>query len=137
MIVAGIEPKAEMVHWWFATGILVLPVRHPVVLAKEISTLCHLSDNRYVFGVGPGWYTREFEVTGSRIEQRGRRTDEIIEAVTLLLTRPNASYQGKYYQFDDVTIEPLVAGAAPVKVVTRAPEIASPTSRVDTPKTPR
>jgi hypothetical protein len=89
-----------------ATGILVLPVRHPVVLAKEISTLCYLSDNRYVFGVGPGWYAREYEVTGSRIEEHGRRTDEIIEAVTLLLTRPNASYQGKYYQFDDVTIEP-------------------------------
>ena len=89
-----------------ATGILVLPVRHPVVLAKEISTLCHLSGNRYLFGVGPGWYAREFEVTGSRIEERGRRTDEIIEAVTLLLTRPNASYRGKYYRFDDVTIEP-------------------------------
>jgi alkanesulfonate monooxygenase SsuD/methylene tetrahydromethanopterin reductase-like flavin-dependent oxidoreductase (luciferase family) len=89
-----------------ATGILVLPVRHPVVLAKEISTLCHLSDNRYLFGVGPGWYAREFEVTGSRIEERGRRTDEIIEAVTLLLTKPNASYRGKYYRFEDVTIDP-------------------------------
>ncbi len=89
-----------------ATGILVLPVRHPVVLAKEISTLCHLSQNRYVFGVGPGWYAREYEVTGSRIEERGKRTDEIIEAVTLLLTRPHASFSGKYYQFNDVTIEP-------------------------------
>src|ERR1043166_2369399 len=57
-----------------ATGILVLPVRHPVVLAKEISTLCHLSDNRYLFGVGPGWYAREFEVTGSRIEEWGGET---------------------------------------------------------------
>jgi alkanesulfonate monooxygenase len=92
-----------------ATGILVLPVRHPVVLAKEISTLCHLSDNRFVFGVGPGWYAREFEVTGSRIEERGRRTDEIIEAVTLLLTRPNASYHGRHYRFDDVTIDPRPA----------------------------
>ncbi len=89
-----------------ATGILVLPVRHPVVLAKEISTLCHISNNRFVFGVGPGWYTREFEVTGSRIEERGRRTDEIIEAVTLLLTKPNASYSGRYYSFKDVTIDP-------------------------------
>src|SRR5438270_1910704 len=89
-----------------ATGILVLPVRHPVVLAKEISTLCHLSNNRYVFGAGPGWYAREFEVTGSRIEERGRRTDEIIAAVTLLLTKPNASFRGKYYRFDDVTIDP-------------------------------
>jgi len=81
-------------------------VRHPVVLAKEISTLCHLSNNRYAFGVGPGWYAREFEVTGSRIEERGQRTDEIIEAVTLLLTRPNASYNGRYYSFKDVTIDP-------------------------------
>src|SRR5919201_2301528 len=89
-----------------ATGILVLPVRHPVVLAKEISTLCHISNNRYVFGIGPGWYAREFEVTGSRIQERGRRTDEIIEAVSLLLTRPNASYHGRYYRFDDVTIDP-------------------------------
>ena len=89
-----------------ATGILVLPVRHPVVLAKEISTLCHISNNRFVFGVGPGWYAREFEVTGSRIEERGRRTDEIIEAVTLLLSRPNASFEGRYYRFKDVTIDP-------------------------------
>jgi hypothetical protein len=97
-----------------ATGILVLPVRHPVVLAKEISTLCHLSDNRYLFGVGPGWYAREYEVTGSRIEERGRRTDEIIEAVRLLLTKPNASYQGKYYRFSDVTIEPRPPKMPPI-----------------------
>jgi alkanesulfonate monooxygenase len=89
-----------------ATGILVLPVRHPVLLAKEISTLCHLSNGRYRFGIGPGWYAREFEVTGSRIEERGRRTDEILEAVQLLLSRPNVSYRGRYYAFDDVTIDP-------------------------------
>jgi len=89
-----------------ATGILVLPVRHPVVLAKEIATLCHLSNHRYIFGIGPGWYVQEFEVTGSRIEERGRRTDEIIEAVTLLLSQPSVSYQGRYYQFRDVTIDP-------------------------------
>src|SRR5207237_10609135 len=88
-----------------ATGILVLPVRHPVVLAKEISTLCHMSNNRFVWGVGPGWYAREYEVTGSRIEERGKRTDEIIEAVTLLLTRPNVSYRGRYHASNDVTID--------------------------------
>jgi len=47
-----------------------------------------------------------FEVTGSRIEERGHRTDEIIEAVTLLLTKPNVSYSGRYYSFRDVTIDP-------------------------------
>ncbi|HKV44676.1 MAG TPA: LLM class flavin-dependent oxidoreductase [bacterium] len=89
-----------------ATGILVLPVRHPVVLAKEISTLCHLSGGRFIFGIGPGWHAQEFEVTGSRIEERGRRTDEILEAVTLLLSQPHASFQGRYYRFQDVTIDP-------------------------------
>ncbi len=59
---AGLTSRVKL-----ATGILVLPVRHPVVLAKEISTLCHLSDQRYMFGVVPGWYDREYEVTGSRI----------------------------------------------------------------------
>ncbi len=88
------------------TGILVLPVRHPVMLAKEISTLCHLTGHRYVFGVGPGWYAREYEVTGSRIEERGARTDEIIDAVSLLLSTPNATFRGRYYQFQDVTIDP-------------------------------
>jgi alkanesulfonate monooxygenase SsuD/methylene tetrahydromethanopterin reductase-like flavin-dependent oxidoreductase (luciferase family) len=99
-----------------ATGILVLPVRHPVLLAKEISTLCHLSNNRYLFGVGPGWYHREYEVTGSRIEERGRRTDEIIEAVTLLLTQPHASFEGRYYRFRDVTIDPRPARMPPIWV---------------------
>src|SRR5262249_23441970 len=114
---AALTAKAKI-----ATGILLLPVRHRVLLAKEISTLCHLGDQGFVWGVGPGWYTREYEVTGSRIEERGRRTDEIIEAVTLLLTQPNASYQGRYYQFDDVTIDPRpprlpdiwVAGGSPL-----------------------
>jgi alkanesulfonate monooxygenase SsuD/methylene tetrahydromethanopterin reductase-like flavin-dependent oxidoreductase (luciferase family) len=92
-----------------ATGILVLPVRHPVVLAKEIATLIHLSGGRFTFGVGPGWYTREFEVTGSRIEERGARTDELIDAVTLLLSRPNASFEGRHYRFRDVTIDPRPA----------------------------
>ena len=92
-----------------ATGILVLPVRHPVVLAKEISTLCHLSNNRYLFGIGPGWYAREFEVTGSRIEERGKRTDEILDAVMLLLSQPNATFRGQYYQFENVTIDPRPA----------------------------
>jgi alkanesulfonate monooxygenase SsuD/methylene tetrahydromethanopterin reductase-like flavin-dependent oxidoreductase (luciferase family) len=77
-----------------------------VLLAKEIATLAHLSGGRYEFGIGPGWFAREFEVTGSRIEERGRRTDEILEAVTLLLSRPNASYRGRYYTFADVTIDP-------------------------------
>jgi hypothetical protein len=88
------------------TGILVLPIRHPVMLAKEIASLIHLSGERYIFGVGPGWYPPEFTSTGTDISERGRRTDEIIDAVQLLLSEPNASFKGEFYEFEDVSIEP-------------------------------
>ncbi len=88
------------------TGILVVPLRHPVILAKEIATVDYLTGGRFIFGVGPGWYPPEFEAVGTRIEERGERTDEIIEAVKLLLTQEHVTYEGTYYRFEDVTIEP-------------------------------
>lgn len=88
------------------TGILVAPLRNPVLLAKEIATLGQLSSDRYIFGVGPGWDPKEFESVGTHISERGRRTDEIIAAVRELLTQESASFDGEFYQFSDVTIEP-------------------------------
>lgn len=88
------------------TGILVLPLRNPVLLAKEVATLDYLTGGRFILGIGPGWYPGEFAAVGNRIEERGERTDEIIEAVRLLLSQPNVSFQGKHYRFEDVTIEP-------------------------------
>src|SRR6516165_11459990 len=87
-----------------ATGILVLPVRHPVVLAKEISTLCHLSDHRYMFGVGPGWYAREYEVTGSHRGARPahgrdhRGGDTATDQTKRLLPRQVLSVQRCHYR---------------------------------------
>ena len=88
------------------TGILVAPLRNPVLLAKEIATLQQLSGDRYIFGVGPGWDPNEFAAVGTHISERGRRTDEIIAAVRELLTKENASFDGEFYSFSDVTIEP-------------------------------
>lgn len=88
------------------TGILVAPLRNPVLLAKELATLAQLSNDRYVFGVGPGWDPKEFEAVGTHISERGRRTDEIIASVYELLSHENASFEGRYYSFQDVTIEP-------------------------------
>lgn len=88
------------------TGILVAPVRQPVLLAKEIASLQLLCEGRFKLGVGPGWHAKEFEVVGAHISQRGPRTDEMIEALEVLLSRERASYHGKYYRFDDVTVVP-------------------------------
>lgn len=88
------------------TGILVLPLRHPVVLAKKIATLDYLTNGRFVFGVGPGWFPDEFTAVGTDISERGRRTDEVLDSVIRLLSEDNVSFEGHFFRFDDVTIEP-------------------------------
>jgi len=89
------------------TSILVLPTRNPVVLAKEIATLQHLSGGRFVYGVGTGWYPPEFESTGGAREERGRRTDEVLEASMRLLRGRSQDFEGRFHRFQDVTVEPL------------------------------
>ena len=91
------------------TSVLVLPTHNPVVLAKEIATLQHLSGGRFIYGIGTGWYPPEFESTGGTIQQRGRRTDEVLEASMQLLKAPGQSFEGRYHQFKDITVEPLTA----------------------------
>jgi alkanesulfonate monooxygenase SsuD/methylene tetrahydromethanopterin reductase-like flavin-dependent oxidoreductase (luciferase family) len=88
------------------TGIVVAPVRQPVLFAKEIASLQLLAEGRFKLGLGPGWHAKEYEAVGAHISERGPRTDEMIEALELLLTRERASYHGKYYRFEDVTIVP-------------------------------
>ena len=89
------------------TSILVLPTRHPVVLAKEIASLQHLSGGRYAFGVGVGWYDKEFEAVGGSRTERGRRTDEVLDASMQLLLSRSVSFEGRFYRFDEATVEPL------------------------------
>lgn len=99
--VAAVTEKVEL-----GTSVLVLPTHHPVVLAKEVATLQHLSGGRYIYGVGAGWYGPEFESTGGTRAQRGRRTDEVLEASMRLLRGPEASFAGRHYRFEGITVEP-------------------------------
>jgi probable F420-dependent oxidoreductase len=89
-----------------ATGILVLPIRNPVFMAKEIASLQYLTGGRFELGVGPGWDQHEFDVAGIRLSQRGGRTDEILDIFARLWTGEAVTHRGKYYSFDDVTIDP-------------------------------
>jgi len=95
-------------HVSLGTAILVAPVRQPVLLAKEIASLQLLSEGRFKLGVGPGWYAKEFEAVGHNIRERGRRTDEIIESLQLLFGQETASFHGRHYKFDDITMVPRV-----------------------------
>jgi probable F420-dependent oxidoreductase len=88
------------------TSILIMPLRNPVILAKELATLQFLSDNRVILGAGVGWNDAEYEAVGVHKSERGRRTDEMLDIMMPLLEGETVTYHGRYYSVDDVFIEP-------------------------------
>ena len=68
------------------TGILVLPLRNPVVLAKQLASIDLLSNGRLLMGMASGWYKREFDAVGVPFEQRGKIMDENLEILTRFWT---------------------------------------------------
>jgi probable F420-dependent oxidoreductase len=94
------------------TGILILPQRNPVVLAKELATLDALSGGRVELGVGVGWLQEEFDALGIPWERRGARTDDYIEAMRALWRDTKASVHNTYTDFDNAISLPQPAGGA-------------------------
>jgi len=100
-----------------ATGILILPQRNPVVLAKELATLDHLSNGRMILGIGVGWLEEEFDAIGVPFAERGRRTDDHVAAMRALWTEEKASYHGEFTNFDNCISRPQPAqGSIPVHI---------------------
>jgi probable F420-dependent oxidoreductase len=89
-----------------ATGIIILPQRNPVVLAKELASVDRLSKGRLVFGLGAGYLKPEFQALGAPFADRGRRTDEYIEAIVALWTQDKPEYKGEYVAFGGVQAQP-------------------------------
>jgi probable F420-dependent oxidoreductase len=88
------------------TLVLVLPLRNPVSLAKQWATLDFLSGGRTIFGVGVGWHETEFDLMNVPYRERGARMNEIIEIARALWAGNGVTYQGRYYRFENLTIEP-------------------------------
>lgn len=78
------------------TSVLVLPLRHPVHLAKELATLDLLSEGRLILGAGAGWLEGEFQALGVPKANRGARTDECIEILRLCWERDPIDYDGRH-----------------------------------------
>jgi probable F420-dependent oxidoreductase len=89
--------------------ILVLPYRHPLVVAKQYGTLDHLSGGRVILGVGSGHLKPEFRVLGADFERRGKVSDEYIEAIVAAWTGDVAHFEGETVAFRDVLVWPRVA----------------------------
>ena len=90
-------------------SVLTLPARHPVQVAKTYATLDYLSNGRMIMAVGSGSDTRDLSASGVSPRERGKRLDEGIDILRRLWTESNVTYEGQFYQFEDVTIEPKPA----------------------------
>ena len=84
------------------TGIILVPERNPILLAKEIATLDMYSGGRFLFGIGAGWNKEESEIMGGNFAHRWSQTREAILAMKELWTKTESEFHGKYYDFPPV-----------------------------------
>lgn len=91
------------------TGICLVPEHNPLLLAKEVATLDHLSGGRFLFGIGAGWLKEETEIMGGNFPHRWTQTREAIEAMKELWTKDESEYHGEYYDFPPVRCYPKPA----------------------------
>ena len=96
--------------------VLVLPYRHPLVVAKQYGTLDHLSGGRVILGVGSGHLKPEFMVLGADYDRRGRVSDEYIQAIAAAWTSEVARFDGETVAFRDVMVSPPPARRPPIWV---------------------
>ena len=105
-IVALSYIAAQTENLRLGTGVIILPQRNPVVLAKELASLDVVSKGRLIFGLGAGYLEPEFRAVGAPFEQRGAVTDEAIAALKALWTMEKPSHQGRFFSFADIDAQP-------------------------------
>ncbi len=101
-----------------ATGVMILPQRHPLYVAKEVATLDVLSGGRALLGIGSGWLKEEFDALGLDFHTRGARTDEAIKALRVLWRDAVSSFHGRHFDFGPVKSfpKPVQVGGVPIHV---------------------
>ncbi len=88
------------------TGVLLVPERHPLHLAKEIASVDAYSNGRFHFGIGAGWNKEESEILGGDFEHRWSQVKEAIAVMKACWTQGAAEYHGRYYDFPPVRCYP-------------------------------
>jgi probable F420-dependent oxidoreductase len=87
-------------------SVFILGHRHPVVMAKMLTTIDALSNGRLICGVGVGWWKEEMEILGAPFHARGRQADEILKVFKALWTEDNPAFEGEFFRFRDVGFAP-------------------------------
>lgn len=99
-----------------ATNIYLAALRDPFTVSRATSAAAIFTNNRVACGVSAGWLKEEFDLLGVDFKSRGRRLDEVIEAVRSLNTGKEVSYDGEFFQYNDVIMSPVPEKPIPVWV---------------------
>tara|TARA_B100001142_G_scaffold23029_1_gene21049 strand:- start:122 stop:1051 length:930 start_codon:yes stop_codon:yes gene_type:complete len=88
------------------TEILILPQRQPTLVARQVNTLDILSGGRVRLGVGVGWQQSEYDALGTNFAKRGKMMDEAIDFIKTWWREENVSFQGEFYEANNMAMEP-------------------------------
>lgn len=100
----------------FVTGVYILPLRHPLEVAKTVASVALLSGDRVALGVGAGWMREEFEVLGREFKARGKRMDEQIEVMRKVWAGGMVEHHGTSYDFPRLQMSPAPRVAPPILI---------------------
>src|SRR5437867_6442387 len=93
-------------HARLGASVFILGHRHPVVMAKLLTTIDTLSNGRLICGVGVGWWKQELEILGAPFAMRGRQADEMLRVFKELWTSDRPAFHGEFYRFSDIGFAP-------------------------------
>lgn len=97
------------------TSVLVVPLRNPILLAKQLASLDFLTGGRVILGAGAGWMKEEFDLIGEDFANRGRRVVEMVQLMRALWSGDMVDFQGEFYQVSGCQMYPTpVYGTIPV-----------------------
>lgn len=94
-------------HLRFVTGVIILPQRQTVLVAKQATEVDVLSGGRFRLGIGIGWNELEYQALGENFHDRGERSEEQIELLRRLFTEESVTFQGRWHQLEAVGLKPL------------------------------
>jgi len=100
----------------FCTQVLKLGSRHPLPLARQVGSVAALTGNRFTLGVGLGWLPEESEWCGVPFARRGRRADEFLDVLRLVLGGGMVAYHGEFFDFDELRMSPAPTEPVPIFV---------------------
>ena len=114
------------------TSVLVLPMRHPLPLAKELATLQNLSKGRLILGAGVGWLEEEFAALGVPFRERGRRMDEGIAMMRAVWSQDPVTFRSKYIaaEISELTMQPQPTAPIPLWIGGNAEAALARTARI-------